>query len=39
MPYFTTCPYCGAHLDPCELCDCQTENKEENTNDGNEDQD
>lgn len=29
MPYFTTCPYCGAHLDPCELCDCQSENKED----------
>ena len=21
-PYFTTCPYCGAHLDPGERCDC-----------------
>lgn len=20
--YFTTCPYCGAHLDPGERCDC-----------------
>lgn len=23
MPYFKTCPECGAHLDPCELCDCK----------------
>ena len=20
--YFGTCPYCGAHLDPGEPCDC-----------------
>lgn len=20
--YYTTCPYCGAHLDPGERCDC-----------------
>lgn len=19
------CPYCGAHLDPCEICDCRKE--------------
>ena len=29
MPYYTTCPYCGAHLDPCEPGDCQSENKED----------
>ena len=29
MPYYTTCPYCGAHLDPWEPCDCQSENKED----------
>ena len=22
MPYYWTCPYCGAHLDPSERCDC-----------------
>lgn len=22
MGYFRTCPRCGAHLDPGELCDC-----------------
>ena len=22
MSYYKTCPYCGAHLDPGELCDC-----------------
>lgn len=21
--YFETCPYCGAHLDPGERCDCK----------------
>lgn len=21
--YYTTCPDCGAHLDPCERCDCR----------------
>lgn len=23
MSYFRTCPHCGAHLDPGEVCDCQ----------------
>ncbi len=23
MPMYKTCPYCGAHLDPGEKCDCQ----------------
>ena len=23
MPYYRTCPYCGANLDPGELCDCR----------------
>ena len=23
--YFTTCPLCGAHLDPCEKCGCLEE--------------
>lgn len=22
MSYYTTCPRCGAHLDPGETCDC-----------------
>lgn len=22
MSYFRTCPYCGANLDPGEICDC-----------------
>lgn len=22
QPYYKTCPVCGAHLDPGELCDC-----------------
>lgn len=22
---YKTCPYCGAHLDPGEICDCQDE--------------
>ena len=21
--YYHTCPYCGAHLDPGEICDCR----------------
>lgn len=25
MPYYKTCPECGAHLDPGEKCDCQEE--------------
>ena len=27
MNYFKTCPHCGAHLDPCECCDCQNSEK------------
>lgn len=27
MSYYRTCPYCGAHLDPGELCDCQENEK------------
>lgn len=23
MSYYKTCPHCGAHLDPVEVCDCQ----------------
>lgn len=29
MPYYRTCPNCGAHLDPCETCDCQNAEKED----------
>lgn len=25
MPYYRTCPCCGANLDPGERCDCQDE--------------
>lgn len=25
MAYYKICPYCGAHLDCCEKCDCQNE--------------
>lgn len=24
------CPYCGAYLDPCEPCDCQDQEDDEN---------
>lgn len=30
MAYFTTCPHCGAHLDPGEYCDCMTNNEKFN---------
>ena len=23
MPYYRTCPHCGANLDPGESCDCR----------------
>ena len=26
MPYYKTCPDCGAHLDPGERCDCKDGN-------------
>jgi hypothetical protein len=26
MPYFKTCPLCGANNDPGERCDCETLN-------------
>lgn len=35
MPYYWTCPYCGANLDPGEKCDCK-DNKEDDIHDGNE---
>lgn len=28
MAYARQCPFCGAYLDPCEICDCQMEEKE-----------
>ena len=28
MPYYTTCPHCGANLDPGERCDCRDEQEE-----------
>lgn len=27
MPYYQTCPGCGAHLDPGERCDCREAQK------------
>lgn len=27
MPYYWTCPYCGANLDPGEKCDCKDNKK------------
>ena len=27
MPYYRTCPVCGAHLDFGERCDCQDKEK------------
>lgn len=32
MPYYGTCPLCGANLDPGETCDCQRNETEENEN-------
>ena len=31
MLYYKTCPYCGAHLDPGEHCDCTKERSEKMT--------
>lgn len=31
MPYFNTCPNCGASLDPGETCDCTSEEEERKT--------
>lgn len=42
MPYYWTCPNCGANLDPGERCDCETTTtttKEDYNHDGNENQD
>lgn len=27
MPYYRSCPMCGAALDPGEICDCQDKEK------------
>lgn len=37
--YYDTCPYCKAHLDPGELCDCTgaIAEREKRTNGGKED--
>lgn len=29
MPYYHTCPLCGANLDPGEKCDCTLNNLKE----------
>lgn len=40
MPYYYTCPLCGANLDPNERCDCSdNNNKEDNNNVRNQDHD
>lgn len=41
MPYYRTCPDCGAHLDPGERCDCHDDitDKEDYINARNENQD
>ena len=31
MSYYRTCPYCGAHLDSGERCDCQEEQNRNKT--------
>ena len=31
MAYYETCPYCGAHLDRGEKCDCKNEKQEGKT--------
>jgi hypothetical protein len=36
MPYYWTCPNCGANLDPGEKCDCENETKEDDIHDGSE---
>ena len=37
--YYDSCPYCKAHLDPGESCDCAgaTAEREKRTNGGKED--
>ena len=29
MSYYRECPYCGAHLDPGERCDCRDDAQNE----------
>lgn len=31
MPYYNTCKSCGCNLDPGEVCDCQSKDKEKST--------
>lgn len=33
MSYYRECPYCHAHLDPGERCDCQDEAQEDERED------
>lgn len=28
MAFYNVCPYCGAHLDPGERCDCKDQQDE-----------
>ena len=30
MPYYHTCPDCGANLDPGEICECQNLKEDKN---------
>ena len=34
MSYYKTCPLCGAHLDPGEVCECKREAAPGATNTG-----
>ena len=34
MSYYKTCPLCGAHLDPGEVCECKKETALGATNTG-----
>ncbi len=31
MAYYSICPKCGAHLDPNEPCDCESEDNSKQT--------
>ena len=35
MAYYETCPYCGANLDPGEVCECRIERREDRANENN----
>ena len=31
MAFYNVCPFCGAHLDPGERCDCKEQQNEQQT--------